>query len=139
MAEDPKEIAHPLAAIFGWVADLVPDGPLRHLVYVVAGLCTLVAPFIYKYHLGILSQGAAPEGTIERQDYRRLRASLEGDNLAARLYAHWLKKGLDAVDRFFGDSGMADRTLVAHIFGLKTPAPLWTGAAFDRCLLLAFV
>jgi hypothetical protein len=27
----------------------------------------------------------------------------------------------------------------AHAFGLKTPAPLWTAPAFDRCLLLALI
>ena len=32
---------------------------------------------------------------------------------------------------------MADRTLFPHAFGLRTPAPLWTAPAFDRCLLLA--
>jgi hypothetical protein len=34
---------------------------------------------------------------------------------------------------------MADRTLFPHAFGLKTPAPLWTAPAFDRCLLLALI
>jgi hypothetical protein len=29
----------------------------------------LAAPFIYKYYLGILAQGAQPEGSIERQDH----------------------------------------------------------------------
>ena len=33
----------------------------------------------------------------------------------------------------------ADRTLWPHAFGLRTPAPLWTAPAFDRCLLLALL
>src|SRR5262249_10262308 len=33
----------------------------------------------------------------------------------------------------------ADRTLFPHAFGLRTPAPLWTAAAFDSCLLLALI
>src|SRR5262249_27165084 len=37
------------------------------------------------------------------------------------------------------DAGTADRTIISHAFGLRTPAPLWTAPAFDRCLLLALV
>jgi hypothetical protein len=97
------------------------------------------APFIYRYYLGVLAQGTAPEGSLERQDYDKLRASLVGGNLAARLYAKWLTAFLDWIERFFGDSGMVDRTLFPHAFGLRQPAPLWTARAFDRCLLLAFI
>jgi hypothetical protein len=64
-----------------------------------------------------------------------LRASLAGGNLAARLYAKWLTKFLDRVERFFGDAG----TQGQRAFGLKTPAPLWTAPALDRCLLLALL
>jgi hypothetical protein len=122
-----------------WLAGFVPEGPLRTAVLLVYGLCVAVAPFIYKYYLGVLAQGAQPEGSIERQDYDKLRASLTGGNLAARLYAKWLTAFLDWIERFFGDAGMADRTLFPRAFGLKTPAPLWTAPAFDRCLLLALL
>jgi hypothetical protein len=127
------------SAIGEWLAGFAPEGPLRTAVLLVYGLCVAVAPFIYKYYLGVLAQGAAPVGSLERQDYDALRKSLAGDNLAARLYASWLKRFLDAVDRFFGDAGMADRTLFPHAFGLKKPVPLWTPPAFDRCLLLALI
>ncbi len=86
--------------------------------------------------LGVLAQGAKPEGSLERQDYERLRASFAGGSLAARLYAKWLTAFLDWIERFFGDVGMADRTLFPGAFGLKKPAPLWTAPALDRCLLL---
>ena len=79
------------------------------------------------------------KGYSARDAYEGLRASLSGGNLASRLYADWLTKFLDAVDRFFGDAGMADRTLFPGAFGLRTPAPLWTAPAFDRCLLLALI
>src|SRR5262245_58984143 len=55
------------------------------------------------------------------------------------MYADRLVAFLNAVDCFFGDAGMADRTLFPHAFGLRTPAPLWTAAAFDRCMLLALI
>jgi hypothetical protein len=122
------------SAVGEWFAGFAPEGPLRTAVLVVYGLCVAVAPFIYKYYLGVLAQGAAPEGSLERQDYDKLRASLAGDSLAARLYAKWLIAFLDWIERFFGDSGMADRTLFPRAFGLKTPAPLWTAPALDRCL-----
>ena len=91
----------------------------------VYGLCVAVAPFIYKYYLGVLAQGAAPEGSLERQDYDKLRASLAGGNLAARLYAKWLTALLDWVERFFGDKGMANRTSVS--------ARLWAEGRLRRC------
>jgi hypothetical protein len=53
-------------------------------------------------------------GSVERQDYDGLRASLAGGSLAARLYAKWLTAFLDWVERFFGDAGMADKTLFPH-------------------------
>jgi hypothetical protein len=121
------------------IAGFAPEGPLRTLVIVTYLLCGAAAPFIFNYYLGVLGQGAKPEGSIERNDYDKLRASLKEGNLAARLYAKWLTKFLDWIERFFGDAGMADRTLFPHAFGLKTPAPLWTAPAFDRCLLLALI
>ena len=78
-------------------------------------------------------------GTPERQDYDALRRGLTQDNLAARYYRRWLKRTLYWVQRFFRDAGMADRTLFPRIFGLQRPVPLWTSAAFDRCLLIAAI
>jgi hypothetical protein len=128
-----------LSSIGDLIAGFAPEGPLRRVVLVIYGLCAAIAPFVYKYYFGVLAQGAKSEGSIERQDYDRLRASLIEGNLAARLYAKWLANLLDWIDKFFGDAGMADRTLFPHAFGLKVPAPLWTAPAFDRCLLLALV
>jgi hypothetical protein len=138
-SEAAKDIGGPLGPIFGLGLRLLPEGPLQTLLYVVIVLCVVLWPFVNKYYLGLLAQGSKPEGSIERQDYDRLRASLAGGNLATRLYAKWLTAFLDGVERFFGDAGKADRTLFPRIFGLKKPAPLWTAPAFDRCLLLALI
>jgi hypothetical protein len=78
-------------------------------------------------------------GRHERLAYDRLRRQLARGGLAAETYARRLTAALDAVDRFFGDAGMASRTLFPRAFGLRTPAPLWTAPAFDRCLLLALL
>jgi hypothetical protein len=127
------------SAVGGLLAGFAPEGPLRTAILLVYGLCVAIAPFIYKYYLGILAQGAKEEGSIERHDYDKLRAGLARGNLAARLYAKWLTAFLDGAGRFFGDAGMADRTLFPRAFWLQKPAPLWTAPALDRCLLLALI
>jgi hypothetical protein len=92
---------------------------------------------LYRRYFGIL--GANRRVSAEQQDYERLWNSLAEGNMAARLYAARLAKFLDWIDHFFGDAGMADRTLFPHAFGLKTPAPLWTAPSLDCCLFLALL
>ena len=87
----------------------------------------------YLHYIGVLGAESA------RQRYDSLRASLAAGGTAARLYSSWLARFLDAVERFLGDAGMADRTLLPHAFGLRKRAPLWTAPAFDRCMLLAAI
>jgi len=112
---------------------------LVSLVAVVAGICALVTSLLYQRYLSVLALGGEAEMSSERIAYDKVRNNMEKGGKPALLYAQWLTKFLDAVDRFFGDTGMADRTLFPHAFGLKTPAPTWTAPAFDRCLLLAFI
>jgi hypothetical protein len=133
-----KAIGDPLATLAGLLAGFAPEGPLRTAVLLIYGLCVAITPFIYRYYLGVLAQGAAQEGSLERQDYDKLRASLAGGNLAARLYAKWLTGFLDGVERFFGDAGVADRTLFPRAFRLKTPAPL-PNSAESRYLSFCFL
>jgi hypothetical protein len=137
--EAAKLLDEPSKTIIVCIAEVIPPGPLRALLYVIGWICIALAPLIFAYYFMLLAHGGAKEGSSERQDYDKLRMSLAGDNLAARLYTKWLTAFLDWIERFFGDAGMADRTLFPHAFGLKTPAPLWTAPAFDRCLLLALV
>ena len=99
----------------------------------------LALALLYWRYLGILGAGAEPLGSLERQAYDALRASLATGGLPVRLYSLWLSGFLDAVDRFFGDAGKGNRTLFPRAFWLKMPAPLWTAPAFDRCLLLALI
>jgi hypothetical protein len=122
--EAEKAFEHPLAFLGACAAKMMPEGPQVTVIFSVLVLCILLSPFVYRYYLGLLAQGSQPEGSLERQEYDRLRAGLAGDSLAARLYAKWLAAFLDWIERFFGDAGMADRTLFPHAFGLRTPAPL---------------
>jgi hypothetical protein len=117
----------------------VIDPALAALISIVGSVGILALALRFQRYLGILSAGAEPPGSLERQDYDRLRDSLATGNLATRLYARWLTAFLDEVDRLVGDAETADRTLFPHAFGLKTPAPLWTAPAFDLCLLLALI
>jgi len=110
---------------------------LEALVKVFGTVCLGILGLVYRRYLGIL--GANRRVPAERQAYDAIRESLAAGNLAARLYAERLTGFLDWIDRFFGDADMADRTLFPHAFGLRTPAPLWTAPAFDRCLLLALI
>src|SRR6266567_4268225 len=82
----------------------------------------------------ILGSGAEPE---DRKVYDELRESLSTGGVAARVYSNGLKKLLDAADHFFNDAGVGTRTLFPNAFGLRTPAPLWTGPSFERCVFLA--
>jgi hypothetical protein len=115
----------------------MPEGALGTTLFWFVVLCAAATPFVFRYYVGLVGQGSHPESSLERQDYEKLRASLAGDNRAARLYAQWLIRFLDWIERFCGDVGMADRTLFPHLFWLTKPAPLWTAPALDRCLLLA--
>ncbi|MGB6175897.1 MAG: hypothetical protein WBF43_06085, partial [Methylocella sp.] len=132
-------IGDPLATLVALLKAVTPEGPVQTALFLVLGLCAAAVPFVFRYYIGVLGQEAQPEGSVERKDYATLRASLTGDNLAARLYAGRLTRFLDAVDRFLGDAGMANRSAFPHAFGLRTAAPLWTPRAFDRCLFLALV
>jgi hypothetical protein len=120
------------SALLTWVTS---GSALSALLKVLLAICTLVFGLIYRRYLGIL--GADRRRPADRKAYDALRGSLVKGNIAARLYADRLTRFLDWVDRFFRDAGMADRTLFPHAFWLRTPAPLWTAPALDRCLLLA--
>ena len=121
-------------ALLTW---LTGGSALAALASVLLTVCALILGLMYRRYLRIL--GADRRRPAERQTYDALRESLAEGNLAARLYARQLRRFLDGVERFFGDAGMADRTLFPHAFWLKTPAPLWTAPAFELCLLLALI
>ena len=99
------------AAIRGLWRDLLGAGgsPGAVLLAVVISISGLIFWVMYKRYVGVLAASDTRKKS-ERDGYERLRASLSGGNIAARLYADWLTKFLDAVDRFFGDAGKADQT-----------------------------
>jgi hypothetical protein len=107
----------------------------RLLAGIVAPIVSVLAVLVYRRY-AIIIKRAGPQ---DRRAYTALRQTLTQGGLPARIYSERLRVVLDAVDRFFGDAGMADRTLWPRAFWLRTPAPLWTPASFDRCLLLALI
>jgi hypothetical protein len=135
-------IASVIGAAIGWLTGGSSGAigqALTLLLAIVGAVSGLAFSLMYRRYVGVLGAGGGRKGYPAREAYDRLRENLSGGNLAARIYASRLSAVLDVVDRFFGDAGMADRTLFPHAFGLRTPAPLWTAAAFDRCLLLALI
>ena len=92
---------------------------MKALLAVIGGVVFLTFSLLYRRYVGVLGAGAESEGSPEREGYERLRASIAGDNMPARLYEKWLKAFLDGVDRFFGDAGMGDPTLFPRAFGLR--------------------
>jgi hypothetical protein len=112
---------------------------LTSVLTVIGGIGALAFSIMNGRYLGVLASGGARKGSPARAAYDSLRESLSGENIATRIYIQRLRAFLDGIERFFGDTGMADRSLFPHSFGLKTPAPLWTAPAFDRCLLLALI
>jgi hypothetical protein len=157
-----KYLGAPIFAVFvsvltWFAADSTTLQPaLTKLAGVLGGICALVTCLLYDRNLGVLGASADPADSLEGSAYVRLRKSLSEGGGPATTYSRWLTKFLDAVDHFFGDAEemigadaenqrkvptlpLADRTLFPHAFGLKTPAPLWTAAAFNRCLVLAFI
>jgi hypothetical protein len=120
--------------LLGWFSG---GSALAALASIVLAVCAVVFGLLYRRYLGIL--GADRSKAAERQAYDALRHSLAHGNIVARLYAERLTRFLDWIDRFFGDAGIADRTLFPHAFWLKTPAPLWTAPAFELCLLFALI
>jgi hypothetical protein len=129
-----------LTGIGGWLtagATGAFNPAVVSLLTLLGGIGGLVFVILYRRYLGILASNRRV--AAEREAYDGLRYSLATSNAAARLYAERLTRFLNWIDRFFGDAGTADRTLFPHAFGLRTPAPLWTAPAFDRCLLIAMI
>src|SRR6266481_1073102 len=130
-----------VGSLLGWLPGELGGaiGSATILLGVVGGVSGLTFSLMLRRYVGVLGSGGGRKGYLSRDRYDRLRESLSGGNLASRLCSDWLARFLDEVDRFFGDASTADRTLFAHAFGLKTPVPLWTASAFDRCLSLALI
>jgi hypothetical protein len=141
-----KIVGHPvmmaLGAALAWLtAGRSPavGSALAALLSIVGGIAFLAFSLMYRRFLGILGAGGDPLGSPECESYVKLRDRLAKGGLAAHLYARRLTGFLDRADSFFGDAGMANRSLFPHAFGLRTQEPLWTPRAFDRCLFLALV
>lgn len=86
----------------------------------------------------VLSYGAFAKGSQERDRYNRLRTGLRAGGRIGRAYERMLRAALDATDRIVGDQGQKHSGRLTA-FGLKEPAPLWTGFSYDFCLHIAFV
>jgi hypothetical protein len=123
-----------IRALLGW---FIGGSVLATLAFTLLAVGALVLGLLYRRYLHFL--GADRNDPGARQAYDGLRDSFAQGDVALRLNAKRSTRLLNWTDHFFGDASLADHTLFPHAFGLKTPAPLWTAPAFDRCLLLALV
>jgi hypothetical protein len=128
-------------AVEGWNAILQAHlGPAgATLVWTILWVAVAVLGLVFARYVGVLGAGGAAEGTPERDAYDDLRASLTDGGSPTRIYSRLLTRFLDGVDRFFSDHDKADLGILRHAFGLGDRYPPWTGAALDRCLLLALL
>jgi hypothetical protein len=107
------------------------------LVWTVVSVAAVVLGLVFWRYVGVLGSGAAEGGSQERRAYDDLRAVLSKGGSPARIYGRLLTAFLNGLDRFLGDHDKANLGIFRHAFGLRGSYPLWTGAALDRCLLLA--
>jgi hypothetical protein len=76
--EIAKFFEHPVTTFAVCVAKRMPEGPATILLLVVLVFCTAAVPIVFRYYAGLVSQGAAPEGSQERQDYDSCGRALPG-------------------------------------------------------------
>ena len=93
----------------------------------------------FGHYLKILSGAEHPTGTPKRKIYDQFLANRLRGGTPVSVYADRLNRSLSQVDRFFGDCNKAMETPVTRLFGLRTPAHVWTAPALERCILLAYV
>jgi hypothetical protein len=108
--------------------------PNNLLIALGGGGLALAISLIYERYLSILTRDTDQETPSGRPAYDSLRDSLAEGGGPAVIYVRWLKKTLDRVDLFFGDTNTGGR---AHASWLSEPA--WTSPSFDRCLQLALI
>ena len=127
------------AAIFAGAAPLLTAAVGQWATYLLElflGSATFLFTVVASYYFYVvLPGGKEPAGSLEYERYAALRNDLARGGTAARIYSEKLTKALNAVDIFFQDAGTPGQ----RAFILDTPAPLWTAASFERCLLLALI
>lgn len=109
------------------------------LVWFALTFAFLVLALIFLRYVGVLREGGAEEGSLERRAYNELRHSLEEGGDPTRIYQRLLTAFLGRVDRFLGDEDQPQSGPLQNALRLRGSYPLWTGIAFDQCMLLALV
>ncbi len=109
------------------------------LIWTLISMTGVALLLVFARYVGVLGAGDAIEGSLERRAYDNLRASLMEGGSPTRIYGRLLTAFLDWIDRVFVDYDKAPLGVFRHAFRLRRSYPLWTGAAFDRCLSLALI
>jgi hypothetical protein len=119
-------------AVQGWhellIAHLGQAGAT--LVWTLISVAGAVLTLMSARYTLVLGYRGLPNGSPERQVYDSLISSLRQGGIPARLYSLLLTRFLGTMEVVLGDAGTAQ-----FAFGMEKGAPLWTAAAFNRCLL----
>lgn len=108
---------------------------VKNLIMSFAGFFAAVFGLVFLWYFESLGGGAEAAGSGLRGRFDGERARLSRYRAADDGYAQRLKAFLAWIDRFFdGDNLPSQRARI-----LSEPAHVWTAAAYDRCLLLAFL
>jgi hypothetical protein len=99
-------------------------------------LATMVVFFHFLRLFHVIGQGDSVD-EIERKNYSKLRKVLRRGSFVAQLYRSISKKLLRCVDDFFQDGRLVSYGWPLPI--LRRKAAIWTGPAFDRCILIAII
>jgi len=90
-----------IGGVLGWLPGGLTgalSSTFTALLAIAGGIVGLVFSLMYRRYVGVLGAGGGRKGSPSRGAYDRLRDSLSGGNLAARLYANRLTAFLSAVD-----------------------------------------
>jgi hypothetical protein len=123
------------------VTEGLKSGGVAFWLTMIAAALAMIVAYISSYNYSVIFRdyGLDSADDDERAVFDGLRARLAAGGRFIPVYNDLLTRGLDRVDRFFGDDDPAVKTLWPGAFGFKGAKPFWTAPAYDRCLLIALL
>jgi hypothetical protein len=123
------------------VTEGLKSGGVAFWLTIIAAALAMIVAYISSYNYSVIFRdyGLDSADNDERAVFDGLRARLAAGGRFIPIYNDLLTRGLDRVDRFFGDADPRVKTLWPRAFGFKGAKPFWTAPAYDRCLIIALL